>query len=42
MSINTTNYIRQYLENKLENKSLQLLPSDMIPPNSALAKLCYT
>ncbi|NET44182.1 ATP-binding protein [Okeania sp. SIO2B3] len=39
--INTTNYIRQYLENKLEDKSLQLLPSDIIPPNSALAKLCY-
>lgn len=38
--INATNHIRQYLENKLEDKTLQPLPSDIIPPTSALAKLC--
>ncbi|NEQ75379.1 MAG: ATP-binding protein [Okeania sp. SIO2C9] len=39
--INTTNHIRQYLENKLEDKTLQPLPSDIILPTSALAKLCH-
>ncbi len=39
--INATNYIRQYLENKLEDKALQPLPPDVILPTSALGRLCH-
>ncbi|NEP97070.1 MAG: ATP-binding protein, partial [Okeania sp. SIO2F5] len=39
--INATNYIRQYLENKLEGKALKPLPPDVILPTSALGRLCH-
>ncbi|MDZ8183658.1 MAG: AAA family ATPase [Nostoc sp. ChiSLP02] len=38
--IQATGYIRQYLENKLEDKALQPLPLETISPTSALANLC--
>jgi len=38
--IQATGYIRQYLENKLENKAPQPLPAETILPTSALANLC--
>ncbi|BAY79995.1 AAA ATPase central domain-containing protein (plasmid) [Nostoc linckia NIES-25] len=38
--IQATGYIRQYLENKLENKASQPLPAETILPTSALANLC--
>ncbi len=38
--IHATGYIRQYLENKLDGKAVQPLPSNTILPTSALATLC--
>lgn len=38
--IQATGYIRQYLENKLENKAPQPLAAETILPTSALANLC--
>ncbi|MGF1987336.1 MAG: ATP-binding protein [Nostoc sp. ZfuVER08] len=38
--IQATGYIRQYLENKLENKAPQPLTTETILPTSALANLC--
>ncbi|NJL10267.1 MAG: hypothetical protein HC908_09120 [Calothrix sp. SM1_7_51] len=38
--IQSTGYIHQYLENKLEDKVIQPLPPETILPTSALANLC--
>ncbi|MEA5521412.1 ATP-binding protein [Limnoraphis robusta] len=38
--IDATGYIRQYLENKMDDKVAQPLPSNTISPTSALATLC--
>jgi ATPase family associated with various cellular activities (AAA) len=38
--VHAIGYIRQSLENKLEDKAPQPLPSDAILPTSALARLC--